>query len=161
MTSYHTNNSIIRSWLKLFHSEAKKRDVDIEFPPQLWHFAIDSDNFIPGRVHVAERKNYSPPNEDRIFFGCEQELQHEGRFCSGVPISVILDIYSSSGKFNPKLDHFIFVDSHLRHDLPGSGDRPSIYLEDFKSGGEYYYYPSGSSNPKEFIEANNWGVFFF
>jgi len=160
MTSYHTNNSIIRSWLKLFHSVAKNRGVEIQFPPQLWHFTIDSDNFTPGRVRVAKRENYGDDNKNRIFFGCEQELQHEEHFSSGAPISVILDIYSSSGKFEPELDHFIFVDADLRHDLPGSNDRPSIYLMDHKSGGEYYYCPYTNSNKRRFIEANNWDIFF-
>ena len=160
MTRYHTNNPIKRSWLKLFDKKTNSLEIDHGFPHKLWDFHIDqNEKFIAGKVHVAERKNYNDENENRIFFGRQKEFDHEATFQNG-PISVVLDIYSESNQFEPNKDHFVIVSPRLVRKLPGSVDRPTIYLEDPSSGGRYYYYYPKNTDNKYYIKPNNWNEIF-
>jgi len=153
----HNKDPIKESWLELLQEEAESRGVQVNFPFQLWDFNFDERNFVAGKIHKAERENYEPPNEDRIFFGARDEVDEKDRF-HGKTVSVVLDIYSSGESFVPSTDQFIFVDSELRTKLPSENRKPSIHIESNRK--EYYCYVPTGSNNKMNIPSNNWDILF-
>lgn len=157
MPRHHTD-PIKNSWLELLRAEANARNVDINFPPQLWDFNLDEGNFIAGKIHTAERGNYNSDNENRIWFGSKDEVNYKNRLDNGRTISVILDIYSDNKGFNTGTDRFIFVDSELRSRLPSKDEKPTIYIGK-NSRTYYYYHPTGSKNKIE-MSFNDWDVLF-
>ena len=155
------SDTVIKSWQELLKQEAASRGVDIDFQSSMWHFILeDNPKFVAGRVHKRESWEYSPPNEGRIFFECPHELDAEDRLSDAVIFSVILDLYSQSKEFDPDTDHFLVVPPEERRMLPGSDDRPTIYIENPDNGGSYYYYSPPGSNNRRSLRGNDWDILF-
>jgi len=110
------------TWLGLLKKEAEDRGLSVNLNPADRRADFIIEDCVVGKQRQTSASNRSEP---RIWLRFDKELDMVGDYSETKVYSVVLDIHSNEGGFNPKEDHFIPVtqDMLLNDTYGESGDR--------------------------------------
>lgn len=135
------------TWLWLLKEQAEDRGLSVNLSPTDSRADFVIEDCVVGKQRRTDASNRSEP---RIWLRFDKELDMISDYPNMKVYSVVLDIHSQGGGFDPETDHFIPVTQEmLLNDTYGdSGDRDFDVLGDGK-----YESPFGDV-------ADRWDVLF-